>query len=176
MERFLRELLPRLCPDLIMHQDCIFIPHQGKQDLEKSIPRKVRGWNVPEDIFIIIRDQDSGDCAVIKQHLVELCARAGKVPALVRIACRELESWYLGDLAAVGRVYGKPTLSRRQGSIKFRSPDSLGSPSGELKQLIPEFAKLSGATSIGKEISLMNNKSNSFNVLLAGIQRVVGNL
>jgi len=173
MERFLKELLPRLCPELDLFQDCVFIWHEVKQDLERSIPRKLRGRNVTDDLFVIIRDQDSGDCVVIKQHLVDLCTQAGKSPALVRIACRELESWYLGDLAAVGCAYDSPNLHRRQGSRKYRNPDSLGSPAKELKQLIPEFTKLKGATAIGKEISLEANKSHSFNVLLSGIQRVV---
>ena len=176
MERFLKELLPRLCPELELCQDCVFIPHEGKQDLERSIPRKLRGWNVPDDLFVIIRDQDSGDCVVIKQHLVDLCTQAGKTPALVRIACRELESWYLGDLAAVGRTYGMPNLHRRQGSTKFRNPDSLGSPARELKQIVPEFTKLGGAVAIGKEIALAGNTSHSFTALLSGIQGVLAGI
>jgi hypothetical protein len=40
MKAFLEGYLPRLIPDL----DFLCIQHEGKQDLEKSIPRKFRAW------------------------------------------------------------------------------------------------------------------------------------
>jgi hypothetical protein len=58
---------------------------------------------LPDSFFVVLRDQDSGDCLEIKERLMALCGRAGKEDALVRIACRELESFYLGDLKAVER-------------------------------------------------------------------------
>ena len=41
MKYLLLELLPRILPENVEFQ---IIPHNGKRDLEKSIPRKLRGW------------------------------------------------------------------------------------------------------------------------------------
>ena len=46
MEGFLEVLLPRFFPDLSFQ--CV--PHEGKQDLEKSIPRKLRAWRDPDAV------------------------------------------------------------------------------------------------------------------------------
>ena len=39
----------------------ICVPHEGKQDLEKSIPRKLRAWREPSAHFIVVRDNDGGE-------------------------------------------------------------------------------------------------------------------
>ena len=58
MKTLLEGLLPRLMPD----KSFICIPHEGKQDLEKSIPRKLRAWHEPGARFVVVRDNDGGDC------------------------------------------------------------------------------------------------------------------
>ena len=58
MADLLDGLLPRLFPALRFQ--CV--PHDGKQDLEKSIPRKLRAWREPGVRFVVTRDQDSADC------------------------------------------------------------------------------------------------------------------
>ena len=75
-----------------------FIVFQGKQDLEKQMVRRMRHWLMPESRFLVLRDQDSGDCKTVKRTLAAKCAEAGKPDALVRVACRELESflWVTG--------------------------------------------------------------------------------
>jgi hypothetical protein len=42
MKALLDVLLPRIIPENITFK-CI--PHEGKQDLEKSIPKKLKAWN-----------------------------------------------------------------------------------------------------------------------------------
>jgi hypothetical protein len=69
MKTLLDGLLPRLMPELPF----ICIPHEGKQDLEKSIPRKLRAWREPGARFVVVRDNDGGDCHALKQRLVALC-------------------------------------------------------------------------------------------------------
>lgn len=93
MKEFLEGLLPRVIPG-IPHR---LIPHEGKQDLEKSLPRKLKAWQDPQSRFVVIRDQDSGDCRVIKDRLRQLCEAADRNDVLIRIACRELEAWFLAD-------------------------------------------------------------------------------
>lgn len=96
-------ILPRILPDDMQIRYIVF---QGKQDLEKKLQAKLRGWMLPDSIFVVMRDQDSGDCKAIKNKLVGLCREAGKDGVLVRVACRELESFYLGDLVAVEKGLG----------------------------------------------------------------------
>jgi len=96
-KEMLTALLPKILPPEI---DSRFIVFQGKQDLEKNLLKRLRGWRVPESGFIVLRDQDSGDCHTIKRKLSVICSEAEK-EVLVRIACHEMESFYLGDLSAV---------------------------------------------------------------------------
>lgn len=104
----LEGLLPNIIPESI---DPKYIVFDGKQDLEKQIERKLRGWLEPNSAFIVLRDQDSGDCLEIKEVLVRKCNEAQKPDTIVRIACRELESWYFGDLKAVEKGLELSNLS-----------------------------------------------------------------
>ncbi|MFZ4789520.1 MAG: hypothetical protein ACOYMW_01190 [Candidatus Competibacteraceae bacterium] len=103
--------------------------------MEKQLVRRMRGYRNADAHFIVIRDQDSGDCQVIKARLQQFCLVAGRPNAVIRIACRELESFYLADLAAVERGLGIAGLAKRQSYEKFRTPDQVGSPSQELQKL-----------------------------------------
>lgn len=114
MEVCLSHILPKFLPDDVTFQ---IIPHEGKQDLEKSIPKKLRAWNNCEGIeykFIVLRDKDGGDCISFKNNLVRLCSDAGRSDSLVRIVCNELESWFLGDLNAVELGMGIRNIARMQ--------------------------------------------------------------
>ena len=122
----LKGLLPKLLPS---HATVQYVVFDGKQDLEKQIGRKLRAWQPPLPRFVILRDQDGGDCHSVKARLVQFCAEAGRPGALVRIACRELESWYLGDLAAVERALGLSGLASHQNNRKYRLPDNLANAS-----------------------------------------------
>lgn len=82
-KEMLAGVLPRMLPKNIQIRYVVF---QGKQDLEKNLKLKLRGWRVPNCSFIIMRDQDSGDCKTIKSKLIKLCEDAGKKEAIVRIA------------------------------------------------------------------------------------------
>ena len=126
-EAMLNGLLPRLLPAEIGFR-CI--PFEGKQDLEKQLMRKIRAYQNEQARFIVLRDQDSHpDCQAVKGRLLELCEASGKsARCLVRIACRELEAFYLADLLAVEQALSIPGLAKRQQSRKFKNPDSLGSP------------------------------------------------
>ncbi len=54
MKHLLDALLPRLAPGM----DFLCVPHEGKNDLECSIPRKLMAWNEPGTRFVIVRDND----------------------------------------------------------------------------------------------------------------------
>ncbi|MDX8392143.1 MAG: DUF4276 family protein [Mariprofundaceae bacterium] len=169
-EVMLKGLLPRLLPKSIYYRCVTF---EGKQDLEKQLPGKLRGWLAPNCGFVVLRDQDSGDCYDIKQALARKCCDAGKPDTLVRIACHELESWYLGDLAAVEKAIGPSGLSARQGKSRYRVPDSITNAADELQRIAPEYQKVASSREIGSFLSLETNKSTSFHVFITGIKRLV---
>jgi hypothetical protein len=85
MKKTLEILLPRFLPKNV---HCIYIVHEGKQDLDQSIPRKLKakGWN-QEAKFVIVRDKDSADCLKLKKQLIEKCEQAGRTDILIRIVC-----------------------------------------------------------------------------------------
>ena len=72
MQVLLDGLLPRLFPDLPF----LCVPHEGKRDLELSIPRKLRAWREPGVRFAVIRDNDGGNCVQLKAALRKLCKAA----------------------------------------------------------------------------------------------------
>ena len=163
-------LLPRLLPPDVYVRYLIF---NGKQDLEKNLIRRLRGWLSPDSVFIILRDQDACDCLEVKGKLKELSRQANKKNILIRIACHELETFYLGDLAAVEKGLGVKGLTKKQSNKKYRTPDQLGSPAQELTTLTDgTYQKLSGSRAIGPHLSLTENKSHSFKVLLSGIRKL----
>ena len=167
----LEGLLPRILPKGVQHQCVVF---EGKSDLEKRMGRRLRAWREPNVCFLVMRDQDSADCPQVKQRLVEICREAGKPDTIVRVACRELESWYLADLQAVEAGLGIRGLARQQGRAKYRHPDAIPSPSRELSTLTRgHYQKVAGSRDIGPHLDIANQRSNSFKVLVRGIQAAV---
>jgi len=151
-----------------------YIVFEGKQELERQLSKRIRGYRNPEARFVVLRDQDSHPhCTEIKARLIALCREGGCNNALVRIACRELESFYLADLQAVEQGLSINGLARQQQKQKFRNPDLLGSPSRELKELTKGFyQKVGGSRAIGPHLDLDNIRSASFKNLILGIRRV----
>ena len=171
-KEMLQGVLPRILPDGVLTRYLVF---KGKQDLEKNLVKKLRGWQSPESVFVVMRDQDAGECETIKNNLLDLCRQSGKTDALVRIACRELESFYLGDLDAVEKGLALRGVAKLQENRKYRNPDILSKPSIELETLTKGiYQKISGSRAIGHYLAIGNNKSNSFNVLLEGIRKLAG--
>ena len=108
-----------------------------------------------------------------KKALAAKCARAGRKDALVRIACHELESFYLGDLEAVKTAYGIPVPSQK--NRKFRTPDNLANAAEELKKITKmKYQKVEGSRLIARHLKLDGSSSSaSFNALLSGILRLI---
>lgn len=169
MKYLLDELLPRILPPDVTFQT---IPHHGKRDLEKSIPRKLRGWKEPGDIrFVILHDQDMKDCIALKQELLQLCAVTDRA-CLVRIACQEMEASYFGDIEALCSAYKRPKLKDMIGKKKFRVPDTIPDPKGELYKLIPEHQQISGAKRVAPYMDIERNTSVSFQQFVHGVRRM----
>jgi hypothetical protein len=168
----LESLLPRCLSDEISFR---LIPFDGKQDLEKHLERRIRGYQNPLARFIVVRDLDSvPDCKKLKNSLLGYCENSGKGrQCLVRIACQELETFYLADLDAVERALAVSKLASQQNTRKFRDPDRLGNPSRELRTLTRNrYEKIAGSREIGKFLDLNNLRSASFRHLMDGIRRM----
>ncbi|MDJ0533820.1 MAG: DUF4276 family protein [Xenococcaceae cyanobacterium MO_207.B15] len=174
MKEMLKILLPKIIPDKITYK-CI--PHEGKQDLEKSIPIKLKAFP-KQTKFIILRDKDSGDCLKIKQQLFQLCQKANRPDTLIRIPCHELESWFLGDLVAVekGLKIKSGKLARLQQKAKYRNPDNIGSPKQELRKIAPNYQPITGSRAIAKHLNLCSNNSQSFQVFIQGLKKIINEL
>ena len=167
----LKGVLPRLLPD---GMDFKIIVFDGKQDLEKQLPRKLGKWQKPDSLFLVMRDQDSADCQKVKKKLVEICTNAGKPHALVRVACRELESFYLGDLAAVEKGLNLANIAKLQNKSIYRDPDKAVNPRDELMKLTNDtYQNVMGSRKIAPFLSLENNRSRSINALITGLQRLL---
>jgi hypothetical protein len=167
LQGFLPSILP---PDVSIE----YLVFEGKQDLEKRMVRRMRGWLKPESVFLVLRDQDSGDCRIIKQNLTDLCREAGKPDAMVRIACRDLESWFLGDWESVGKAFALPRLANLQRKASYQDPDRIVNPVSELRKAIPTYQKRDGARRIGPHLSHARNRSRSFQVFVEAVQRLAG--
>jgi hypothetical protein len=172
MKVLLDDLLPRFFPDLRF----LCVPHEGKGDLEKSIPRKLRAWKEPGVRFIVVRDNDGGNCHALKQRLVGLCHEGQREDALVRIACQELEAWYLGDVDALADAFGDERLRDLAGKERFRNPDAVVQPARALEELIPAFQKVSGARLMASRMRRNGCTSRSFQVFIEAIERAAAAL
>jgi len=172
----LESLLPRCLSTEIRFR---LVPFEGKQDLERQLERRIRAYQNPHARFIVLRDQDSHpDCKKLKKSLSDYCKKSGRVQhCLVRIACQELETFYLADLGAVEKALMLDKLAAQQNTRKFRDPDRLGNPSRELRSLTKNrYEKVAGSREIGKQLDLENHRSPSFRNLIAGIRRMEGEL
>ncbi|MGZ4953743.1 MAG: DUF4276 family protein [Methylobacter sp.] len=169
----LKGILPNLLPEGI---NVKFLVFEGKQDLEKQLERRLKGWQQPDSFFLVMRDKDGGDCLMIKQRLAEkVCASGKQASTLIRIACTELESFYLGDLSAVDQGLEIGNLAKKQHERKYRTPDMLSNAAQELSKLTQQkYQKIAGSRAIAPFLKIDgSNKSHSFNVLLTGIRKLV---
>ncbi len=172
----LKGVLPRILPNDVYVQYIVF---EGKQDLEKQVQRRLRFWQHPESLFLVMRDQDSGDCMSIKQNLLGKIKETGRqATTIVRIACHELESFYLGDLKAVEEGLGIHGLAKNQAKRKYTTVDSLANAAEELIKLTrKQYQKVAGSRAIAPYLKIDgSNHSHSFNVLLDGIRKLTGGM
>ena len=148
----LESFLPGILPQNI---EARFIVFEGKQDLEKRLGKRLREWQMPDTRFVVIHDQDNSDCQHLKHKLRAIWDASGKSnETMIRIPCHELESWYLGDLAAVERALGIGALAKKQLKEKYRNPDLVAR-----------------SREIGRHLSAESNRSHSFQVFVDGLAR-----
>jgi hypothetical protein len=178
-EAALTELLPKILRSGITWQ---INPHQGKQDLIKKLPNRLKGFSewLPEDwyIFVLI-DKDKDDCLELKQKLEQIATDAnlktkgsqisGRIQVVNRIAIEEFEAWFFGDITALSTAFpGVPdSLSSR---AKFRNPDAIPGGTWEALEIVLQKAgyyrsglqKIDAAKKIAGCMNPSANLSSSF--------------
>ena len=173
----LETILPKILPESVYFQ---IYSHQGKQDLERALRTTLPSISkIPGSKILVTRDQDSSDCKDLKQHLIQLIGLNCHCDFFVRIVCRELEAWYLGDMLAIQQAFPRFNANLYKNKAEFRNVDRLQSPNRELLKLIPEYhdrdylPKLEAAEYISPFLDLENNKSESFNQTINAILKLV---
>ena len=138
-----QKFLMNFLPELGFRKEEYLFPkiYQGKQDLLENFIRELRGWGVPGIRFIMLVDKDGDECRELKARILakaEKKCRKQFEQLRVRILCRELEAWYLGDLAALRSVYpGNWKLQEPRNPDEVENPK----PSRFLENKIPDFDK-----------------------------------
>ncbi len=170
-------LLPKVLPPDVSFT---IYAHEGKQDLEHALQKTVPTISkIPGARVLVTRDQDSADCKEVKQHLLGLLALKVACDYKVRVVCRELESWYLGDLDAVEQAYPRFKAEQHRSKADFRNVDALAKPSETLKRLLPDYQqakylpKLEVAKRIGESMDPSRNTSTSFMYMLQAVEDLV---
>jgi hypothetical protein len=90
-------LLEAIIPNLIPSDKNIelkFTIFSGKHDLLNNMKLFIDQWKKPNSLFIILCDQDKENCLLLKEKINNILINSNK-KFLVRIACKELESFYL---------------------------------------------------------------------------------
>jgi hypothetical protein len=171
MNAALDELISRHFPERLKGVDWFVIDFNGKSDLEKRFPKRMRIWNYRDPLFVILRDNDGSDCMALKKRLNDLATPMDK-PFKVRVVCQELESWFLGDSHAVNQAY--PSCRFSNGTSKYRDPDKMTNASQELATLTGEFSKVGRASMIAAYLDPSRNVSRSFQVFFQTLQQHLG--
>lgn len=121
---------------------------------------------------MVVQDQDSWDCFELKKMLITIIENENPdMNYVVRIACREVENWYLGDLQAIEHLYPKTKASTLKSKSKYRNVDKV-TGSYELKKLTVDFTKTACARQIAPIININTNRSLSFNHFVRGVHKL----
>ena len=180
-EAALHAILPKLLPGLGFQ----IIRFQGKQNLLRNLPARLRGFKswLPEGwLLLVLVDRDNDDCRDLKQSLEAIASQAGlrsksavtggtRFQILNRIAIEELESWFFGDWEAVCLAYPK---APRHIPVKhqYRDPDAISGGTWEALERILQakgyfpagLGKIELARSVALHMEPSRNTSRSFQV------------
>lgn len=190
MEAFLNGLLPRV---LMAGKTFTVHVHQGKKDLLRKLPSRLRGYAkwLPEWARIVILvDLDNDDCDDLKQQMERAAQQAnlltrttsGEAPWQVvnRIAIEELEAWFFSEWTGVRTAYPKVSegIPRK---AAYRLPDAIAGGTWEALERVFRNAgyfsgglrKLELASTIGRHLSPVQATSPSFRAFHSALVEAV---
>jgi hypothetical protein len=188
-EAFLRSWLPRALPVGVSFE---VHAHQGKDDLQKKLTSRLRGYAswLPEDWrLVVLLDRDDDRCELLKKELESCCLEAGLRSRSVanrsrskswhvvnRIAVEELEAWFFGDWQAVMELYPRvsDSIPRSRG---YRDCDGIKGGTWEALERVLQRAgyfesglrKIELARAMGLSMSSSRCRSPSFQSLFQAL-------
>ena len=142
------------------------IEHMGKQDLLRSMRRKLDAWRVlPLPRFVVLRDNDNvPNCRAAKAELESAIPQRPGLEVRVRLIMQELEAWYLCDMPALSLagLIAPQALESVSSKAKFRQPESMADPKTAFRSLTHVSGAISAARQIAPHLDIENAKSPSF--------------
>lgn len=170
-------------------------PFQGKHDLLKNLPGRLRGYRhwIPEDWGIVVLiDADGKDCVEQKATLESMARQAGfstrammsrgdRFQVLNRLAIEELEAWFFGDVEALCEAYpgippslGERAAYRDSDAIRGGTWESLERELQKAGHHLGGLSKIKAAREISACMEPDRNRSRSFQVFRQGLLNLVG--
>ncbi len=168
-EEMLKQFMPRHFPGV----SCTYRRFSGKGELLKRLAKVVRNHDDSECHFLILCDRDQDDCRKLKKHIDTLCHQTGKHhKCKIRIACYELESWYLAQLDVVASHFGVPELVRQQN--RYANSDNVDKPSKILERITRKnYQKIKGSRIMGRYLEKDVPRSTSFRHFINAITSIL---
>ena len=183
-EEALKVLTPRVTSK---HRSQRISSFNGKHDMLEKLPGRFRGyakWKLDCNVVVVI-DKDREDCTLLKSKIEDnardcglLDKTFGKYPKrlAIRIAVTELETWFLGDPAAVNRAF--PKVRETDLHIKG-SVDKILAPAKRLERVLQRrgyyrtgMPKLQVARLVAEHMEPDRNKSPSFQLLMRTLREL----
>lgn len=175
MKVFLKAIEPALRHLLgLRGRKMVCISPRGKGNLKTRCARFIRNQRMlrPRCQFMIVCDQDHDDCRKLKNLLLEIAKQCGVAKlSCVRVVCRELEAWLLGDIAALKAAF--PGADTRR--IARFVPDSISDPKKIVSHLAHPRTAKQIAWRVGSNMSAASigeNRSASFQHFVSGLGRL----
>lgn len=169
-ETSMKEVLISLLPRLGLAKGSFqIIDFKGVGNLEKSLERQMRAITDPAARFLVLRDNDQGNCINRKNGLTEKALASGRGgQTKVRIVCQMLEAWFIGDTEALKKSnHLKKPIPKR---LVTCDPDYLDNPKKELSRLRNGYGEISGAKAIAPHLDIDLNRSASFRNTIQAIR------
>jgi hypothetical protein len=170
-------VLPKILPQSVVFR---ILVHQGKNDLIKTLTEKISSLSRIGGAKILITiDQDANDCKELKQKLINIIHDNCGCTYKIRIVCKELESWLLGDLQAIEKAYPRFRSATFAQKKQIINVDKIkGKPSDFLLRIVPDFKdrkklpKLEFSKKIAPFLDIENNTSSSFKHTINAIKQL----
>jgi hypothetical protein len=190
-EEALKHLLPRLVGRRAQWK---LINLRSKHKLLRVLPQRLAAYRQRidhgEDLRVVVLvDRDDDRCEVLKRQLEGAAMDAGLTTksapdaqghffVVNRIVIEELESWFIGDSAALRLAFSSlPNIDASKGI--FRNPDNGGSWEALHRFLKKHgiyrscYPKIEAARRIAPKLDLQANRSRSFRVFVQGVEALL---
>lgn len=175
-----KSLVDRIVPGLLPKgADFHVYDHQGKQDLEQALKSTVPSISrIPDSRILITIDQDNSNCKQLKVKLLNLIEGKCLCPYMIRIICRKLECWYLGDLQAIKAAYPRFDPDKHTHASAFRNVDNIQNAPEKMLKIVPELnkreylPKLEFSRKVSAHLNIDRNTSTSFRHFVSAVRKL----